>query len=296
MPSSWSEAIRPPEQRTIRVSDGVSLRIFEFTAPDAVPDKPPIVFLPGWISSIEGWRSVLEVLAREHRIVYVETREKRSADLPDGGDVDFSMDRLSMDLHEVLREAVPPAEPFCLMGSSLGSTVILDYLSRRLRQPVLAILVAPNLIFRLPRWVVTAAKRLPASTYTVMKPILKWYLCTFLLDAEKEPEQAERYRRNLDAAEPRRLRANALELDDYSAWDRLPRITAPVLVVAGESDSLHHMEDIERLASMLPEARLEIMASNRETHSARLGHLALQEIDRARRRPPEERGGSRGWR
>lgn len=279
------EAARFPEGVSIeadyfRVSDRASLRLVSFEPPDGVPAKPPIVFLPGWISSIRGWQSVLEVLSAECPILYVETREKFSAVLPDEGSLDFSMDRLCADVDEILSDRIPPGRPFVFFGSSLGSTLIVDYLSRGSREPILALLVAPNLTFRLPRWVVIAAKLFPAAGFTVLRPVMKWYLCTFLLDAEAEPEQAERYRRNLDSAEPKRLRANALELEDYSAWERLADVRVPVVVVTGESDSLHHLEDMKRMREILPDARLEIMASNRETHSPKAAQLTLREIER----------------
>lgn len=269
------------EERYFQVSDGVSLRTVSFTPPPQAPGKPPIVFLPGWISAIEGWREVLEVLTAEHPVLYVETREKASARLPDRGGLDFSMERLCADLDEVLSDRLGPDEAFCFFGSSLGSTLILEYLSRNERRPLLTLVVAPNVVFRLPSWVVLAARALPAGAFALLRPIMKWYLCTFMLDAEKEPEQAERYRKSLDTAEPRRLRANALELKDYSGWDRLPRVRAPVLVVAGRSDSLHHMDDMKRMVSVLPDARLEIVESNREAHSAKMGRLTVAEIEKA---------------
>ena len=273
-----------------RISDGTELRLLLLQPPRGPGAKPPIVFLPGWISSVTGWRSVLEILSREHPVLYIETREKASARLPDDRPVDFSMDRLCADVDEILVDRIPEHGPFVFFGSSLGSTLVLDYLSRGGRNPILAFLVAPNLIFRLPRWVIIAAKLFPAAGYSVLKPVMKWYLCTFLLDEDAEPEQAERYRSNLDSAEPKRLRQNALELKDYSAWEKLPRVRVPVVVVTGESDSLHHMDDMKRMVSILPRARLEIMDSNRATHSAEAARLALREI----RREMSSAGGSRG--
>lgn len=269
------------EEGYFSTSDGVSLRTVTFTPPAGTPQRPPVVFLPGWISAIEGWSDVLEVLTAEHPVLYVETREKASARLPERRGLDFSMDRLCADLDELVADRLAPDEPFCFFGSSLGSTLILEYLGRGGRRPLLAVLVAPNLVFRLPRWVVIAARTLPASAFTLLRPIMKWYLCSFMLDAEREPEQAERYRRNLDTAEPWRLRANALELKDYSAWERLPRVRAPVLIVAGASDSLHHLDDMRKMVSVMPDARLEVLESNREAHSERMGRIAVREIGRA---------------
>ena len=265
----------------ITVSDGVSLRVIDFIPPSHTPEKPVIVFVAGLISLIRGWREVLIKLTPHYRTLYIETREKVSARLPDDRkvkEIDFSIQRMSMDLYELLEEKVPPEQPFYFVASSLGSTAVLDYLSQDLRQPRLALLISPVCEFDIPSWGVPIIKYLPASLYTALKPPIKWYLRNIRLDKEKEPEQVKKYEGTMDAAEPKRLQAHALKLKDYSLWDKLPSVNAPVIIIGARADKIHGPEIMGKVVASMPSAGLEMMESNKETHSEKAGEFIAREI------------------
>ncbi len=65
----------------VEVEVGVRLTVHEWQ-PGTGAD--PLVFVAGWISIIEGWRPLLEVLVRERPVIYIESREKRSAAIGPG--------------------------------------------------------------------------------------------------------------------------------------------------------------------------------------------------------------------
>jgi pimeloyl-ACP methyl ester carboxylesterase len=262
-------------------SDGLSLKIIDFIPPSYTPGKPVIVFVAGLISLIRGWREVLKKLTPLYRTIYIETREKVSARLPEDRkvkEIDFSIHRMSQDLHELLEEKVPPDEPFYIVASSLGSTAVLDYLSQNLRQPRLALLISPVCEFDIPAWGVPIIKYFPASLYTALKPPIKWYLRNIRLDKEKEPEQVKKYEGTMDAAEPKRLQAHALKLKDYSLWDKLPSVAAPVIIIGARADKIHGPEIMEKVVASMSSARLEMMASNKETHSEKAGEFIIKAI------------------
>ena len=64
-------------ERWIAVQDGVELKVREWRPDDT--GQPPLYFVAGWVSVVEGWRPLLEVLVRRRPVIYIETREKRSA-------------------------------------------------------------------------------------------------------------------------------------------------------------------------------------------------------------------------
>jgi cytochrome b subunit of formate dehydrogenase/pimeloyl-ACP methyl ester carboxylesterase len=265
----------------ISLSDGVSLRVIDFIPPSYTPGKPVIVFVAGLISLIAGWREVLKILTPLYRTLYIETREKVSARLPEERkvkEIDFSIDRMSKDLHELLEEKIPHEQPFYFVASSLGSTAVLDYLSQSLRQPRLAFIISPVCEFDIPSWGVPIIKYFPASLYTALKPPIKWYLRNIRLDKEKEPEQVKKYEGTMDAAEPKRLQAHALKLKDYSLWDKLPNVSAPVIIIGAGADKIHGPEIMGKVVASMPAARLEMMESNRETHSEKAGAFIIKEI------------------
>ncbi len=268
------------EEEFFVTSDGVALRLIDFVPPRDAPERPMVVFVAGWISLIDGWKRVLQRLTPRYRTLYVETREKASALLPLRSDrMDFSMARMSRDLIEIVEKKVPPEKPLCLAGSSMGATVILDSQTVARRQPALSILIAPIGELTYPFWIPWFLRPFPPSLYTAIKPALKWYLCNVRVDKDKEPEQAKKYEGTLDAAEPRRLKANAFAIKDYSLWDKLPRVSSPVLIVGAKSDTLHGIDIIERMAELLPEAEIEMMSGNKETHSEKMGDLIIDRLD-----------------
>ncbi len=259
-------------------SDGVALKIIDFIPPGNERHQPVIVFVAGWISHISGWKAVLKEITSRYRTFYLETREKISARLPVDTAVEFSIERMRTDLDEFVLAKVPADSPFCFIGSSLGSTIILEYLIENSRQPVDAYLIAPNCEFRFPLWFVMAVRVLPLSLYPFMKSVLKWYLRNFRLDKRREPEQVKKYESTIDAAEPKRLKASALALRGYSLWHKLSEVKSPVMVIAANTDILHSASEIKTMVDLIPCGRLEIMASNRETHSAKAGVFIADQI------------------
>ena len=139
-------------------------------------------------------------------------------------------------------------------------------------------MVAPNIRFDLPWWLWPFMRLAPAAFFAWLRPILKWNLKHLRLDKTSEPEQVKRYAAYLDAADARRLKKNAWAMRHYNLLDRLPAITTPVTAIGARSDLLHGLEEIEDMVSRLPSATLEVMESNRETHSALAGQFMVDVI------------------
>ena len=265
-------------ERFVALSDGAEAKVIEFRPYESSTHDPVVVFVAGWISEIGGWEGVLRELTPRFTTIYIESREKKSARIPARKKTDFSISRMVQDIHEILQNSVPSDRSFVFVGSSLGSTAILEYLSRGLRQPRLTIAIAPNCEFPIPSWGFFFARGIPPATYTVAKQFIKWYLGTFYIDKKREPEQLKKYKGTLDGADPRRLKASALCLKGYSLWPKLSSITSPVVIVGARSDRLHGVEETARIAAAIPGAKLEIMESNRATHSREAGLFIIDQL------------------
>lgn len=272
-------------ERYVELTDGVALQVVEFEPPHHSPDAPVLIFVAGWISLKMAWDPVILELAARYPVLYVESREKGTARVPSLSKIEFSLDRMADDIRDIVDRCVPEGTSFWLLGSSLGSTAILHHLSRPGRAPDGVIVIGPNSRFDLPLWLWPFMRLAPAALFAWLRPILKWALHV-RLDKRSEPEQLTRYSAYLDAADARRLKKNAWAIRHYSLLDRLPAITTPVTVIGARSDLLHRLDDIEELVGLLPSAHLEVMESNRETHSAIAGRYMIEVIDRARRRDP----------
>jgi len=149
--SQYTDNSTAVKEYMLEVSDGVSLKIIDFTPRNAPQGKPVIIFVAGWISLISGWEGVLKVLTAKYRVLYLESREKQSSIVPDVKKVSFSMERLKLDIGEIVNKVIQPSEKFILAGSSLGASAILEYCGSEKRKPLSAVLIGPNTELRFPK-------------------------------------------------------------------------------------------------------------------------------------------------
>jgi len=252
------------EARHVSASDGYQLRVYSFT-PKQSSNLPPVVFIPGWTSVMDGWAPLLSSWAEKRTIHYIETREKRSAIVPKKIRVrDFEMLRHAEDLSEVVSELNLDSNVLWF-GSSLGATVILHGMMDGLLEGDSAFLIAPNSQFRFPTWMVplTAA---PWWCYSPLirigLPYLKWRL--------KEPKQYIRYKRTLTQAHLLRLKRSLQANRRYDLPNRLDRIGAKVAICVAASDTLHTGTDSHGIADALPNGSLVEVPSNQYAHEADL--------------------------
>jgi len=249
----------------VEVEPGVELRILEWCpANDSL--KPPVVFVPGWVSVVAGWAEVLEVLARDRRVVYIESREKRSAvtgsRLTSGS---FAIPRLARDLEVACDRIGVDVPDSVFFGSSMGSNAILEALKGDRLCPRAAFLIGPNGEFHIPWWGVILI-HLPAMSYHVLKHFVMWYLRKFRVNSNEDPDQMLRYERTLNAANPLRLKLSAQAVRGYSAWPRLETVSVPVGIAFADSDTLHGEGEAVRIADRLPRGEAIRCSTNTAMH------------------------------
>lgn len=261
-------------EHRIQVEPDVELRAFEWSGLRQV--APPLVLVAGWITVVDSWVPVLESMARDRRVLYLESREKTSARMEGSAlaPARFRLDRLGRDITEVLRAVDWSPGEAVFVGSSLGGNAILEMLKQGERCRG-AFLIGPNAEFAFPLWA-RYAMRLPARLYQSLVPFLLWYLKRFRLDAEAEPEQYERYCTTLVQADYCRLKCSAMALVDAEVMKGLDRINDPVAVAFASSDRLHGEANARRLAEGIPAGHPLPCPSNAYLH----GPEVVDEIDR----------------
>jgi pimeloyl-ACP methyl ester carboxylesterase len=254
----------------VRADDGVTLRVMRWR-PRGEPDEAPLVFVAGWVSSVEGWASMLREAARDRDVYYLESREKVSASIDRAGlrAADFAIDRLAGDLVAVCAELGLDDGRTVFAGSSVGSTTILEALKGERLRARGAFVIGPNARFRYPLWG-RALIRLPAATYTAAKEIVLFYLRHFRVDAQREPGQMERYERTIRRAHAERIRLSAQAFERYEIWPDLETIAAPVAVASAHSDKLHDGEGIRRIVETIPRCEHVACPSNLYMHGPKI--------------------------
>jgi pimeloyl-ACP methyl ester carboxylesterase len=266
----------------IEVEDGVTLTVFDW---DPGTGAEPLVFVAGWVSVIEGWRPLLEVLVREQPVVYIETREKRSAVIRRDRlrTESFAIPRLGRDVIEVCNQLeVDPARRV-FFASSMGSNAVLEALKHDRLAGRGAFLIGPNAEFRFPAWG-RALTYMPASIYHLARPFMVWYLERFRVNVRDDPEQMARYRRTLKAAHPVRLKLSARAVLGYSLLPDLDTVRTPVAIAYSSADTLHGAGATRRLVDALPHGEAVECPTNTYMHTAAVADDLTRFIEGLRRR------------
>jgi pimeloyl-ACP methyl ester carboxylesterase len=264
-PDPISSTIRYRRHR-VEVEPGVLLTIHEWR-PDT--DLETLVFVAGWVSVIEGWKPLLDVLVPRQPVVYIESREKRSAEIdrsrlrPEA----FVIPRLGDDVIAVCDRLEVDPQRRVFFASSMGSNAVLEGLKHGRLAGRGAFLVGPNAEFRFPGWG-KALTYMPAALYHLARPFMVWYLRRFRVNVDEDPEQMARYERTLRAAHPVRLKLSARAVLGYSLYPDLGTVEVPVAIAHAPSDTLHEGQQVRRIVDALPGGRAVECPSNTYMHTA----------------------------
>ncbi len=249
----------------VQVSENVSLKVIEFIPPQ-IANPITVVFVAGWISQISSWEKVLLEMSKDFRIIYIETREKLSSKIH--GKVGYGVEDMGLDLIAIIDYYHLEENKYILFGSSLGGTAILDCCKYLEKAPLALVLIAPNALFRVPRFGRIIIWIFPPPLYLIFKPFIKWYLKTFRLDTKSDSAQYIKYSSALDAADPWKLKKAAKALKDYTVWNELSNIDFPVLVIGASTDLLHEPDKVVKIAKMLPKGQHKDLQTNTRMHQA----------------------------
>jgi pimeloyl-ACP methyl ester carboxylesterase len=273
--NSFIGAIKGVEysEEMIAVDEAVRLKVMVFRQ-TLEHGKAPIVFVPGWVSSLSGWAALIKPMASERDVYYLETREKCSALINNNArltDDAFSIFQNAQDIITICDHFGINSPQTLASGSSLGATSLLEAMKGGKLRVGGAFLVGPNSEFHAPKsisWILS----LPASFYHPVKYLVIWYLRNFRVDAKKEPEQMKRYEETLRMVEPKRLKHTARSViwGHYTVWSGLETIRVPVYIAYAATDKLHSLENIRMMAQRLPCGKPNPCLTNLYMHSEQL--------------------------
>jgi len=241
----------------------VSLRVIEFH-PQKKTTKPTVLFIPGWISLMKGWKIVLREMTKDFHIIYAETREKITSQVT--GKAEFSVEAIAQDIVTLSEIYKLKKDKYIIFGSSLGGTSILESYKDLKTLPQCFALLGPNAEYRTPWWGKIIIYLFWTRLYAVLKPFIKWYLRNFRLDIETDLAQYEKYCNALDAADPKKLKPGARALSKYKVWGILKDIDLPVLIIGATKDLLHEPQNLIQMDKMLPNSVFLDMETNTFAH------------------------------
>ena len=252
------------QSKYIKIDSEIQLREIHFI-PKKITKYPPIIFIPGWGSFIQGWKIVLKEMSKDFEIYYIETREKSSA--KHTKEQKISIQKIADDISKVVQFKNLENKKFIALGSSMGATVILDAMAENKLNPSLAVLIGPNIEFNIPWFLIAAIALIPPQLYTVVRPFAKWYMKRKYIDMKSDSKQYHKYSYVLDNIHFGRTRRSALSFKKYSFKDKIEKIKKRILVFSGKKDILHNYKQTLDMVKRIENAILVNLDTNDRTHS-----------------------------
>ena len=271
MEEMWSGAPHLPganaEELFVEVAPNISVRVLRWVPADSsAASLDPAVVVPGWGSVFEGWRPLLTEWVSRRPIVYIETREKKSARITRKvRREDFEMRHHGHDVAAVLGKLGIDSAEVDWFSSSLGATLLIDAYQNDVLAGRSSILLAPNPDFEFPLWARILLK-MPLPKF--IHPALVRFAVWIVERRTKEEGQRIRYRRALLSQDLERLLLSSRANIRYSLPQDLSNASVPCAVMTASSDTLHGMDKVLDIVDRLPNAVLIEVPSNQYAHEA----------------------------
>ena len=271
MEEMWSGAPHLPganaEELFVEVAPNISVRVLRWVPADSsAASLDPTVVVPGWGSVFEGWRPLLTEWVSRRPIVYIETREKKSARITRKvRREDFEMRHHGHDVAAVLGKLGIDSAEVDWFSSSLGATLLIDAYQNNVLAGRSSILLAPNPDFKFPLWARILLK-MPLPKF--IHPALVRFAVWIVERRTKEEGQRIRYRRALMSQDLERLLLSSRANIRYSLPQDLSSVSVPCAVMTASSDTLHGMDKVLDIMDRLPNAVLIEVPSNQYAHEA----------------------------
>ena len=271
MEEMWSGAPHLPganaEELFVEVAPNISVRVLRWVPADSsAASLDSAVVVPGWGSVFEGWRPLLTEWVSRRPIVYIETREKKSARITRKvRREDFEMRHHGHDVAAVLGKLGIDSAEVDWFSSSLGATLLIDAYQNDVLAGRSSILLAPNPDFEFPLWARILLKMpLPKFIHPALVRFAVW-----IVERRTEEEgQRIRYRRALLSQDLERLLLSSRANIRYSLPQDLSNASVPCAVMTASSDTLHGMDKVLDIVDRLPNAVLIEVPSNQYAHEA----------------------------
>ena len=250
----------------------------------AVGSGPAILCCNGVGVSHFFWKYLVEHYCRTHTVVLWDYRAHGRSDRPaDITGADLSIARHARDLAVVMNAA--GVTDALLMGHSMGVQVILEFnrhAPERVRGLVPMLGTAGRALetfYDFPKspvifeGIARVFDRVGDRAHYFVRPVLEsplaWWFAkkAFLVDPYyTRQEDMLPYMRHLASLDMRVFLRSVLSAQDHDAWDTLPGIRVPTLVVAAERDAFTPMWLSRKMAATIPGAELLVLAE--ATHTA----------------------------
>ena len=236
---------------------------------EQVGEGPDVLLLGGLSDPVESWQPQLDMLSDRYRLTAFDNRGAGRTPLPEEP---LSMPMMADDAAAVLRALEIPAAH--VAGFSGGSVIAQEL---ALRNPELVRSLVLMSTFARPDAYMLAAARfwhwLADVAPSEREMLEAFFLWVYTPRAHADGMVEQIIEEALAYPHPQSTEAFQAQIDGFmshDALDRLPQITAPTLVLAGEVDMITPPRFGRAVAEAIPGARFEVMSGE--------AHQPFQEV------------------
>ena len=238
---------------------------------DTTRPTVPLVFVPGWASTIFTWRYFLPRLLCYTSIFYFETREKSSSILCPSAS--FKVEDVARDVSDYLNKYYHKGT-YNLIGASMGATYILECWAYLRNKPACVTLILPNIAVAVPSYL-SALKYTPRRLSPYLKPFVSYLMVKFHL-TPKEAEQQVGLFAAVNDGDADKLRRAGLGLGKYELdLNEIMKIDRPSLIIGASQDRLHNPDAVLKIHQSIFGSTYKDLNTFTNAHSSKSADLII---------------------
>ncbi|MHA1464195.1 MAG: hypothetical protein ACTSQ2_03775 [Candidatus Heimdallarchaeaceae archaeon] len=246
----------------LEMSDGSKLKILRTHAKEEVSNGHTLFVNPAFGSVILGWDELLVEAMKDFDIVYFESREKESSKLVKKAKMD--MEVYSKDVEETINQLDLEADKLVAFASSSSVPIIANTIAYNNLQPKLTVFVGPILKIPIPTYMRLMILILPAFFVKLVRELAFIWIKR---KRSESPEQAAKYIRVGNEADPKKWKRGLKNFATLTYEKIYPKVGTKVFVIDESEDKMHETEITREIASLIPNAELVDLITNKNTHS-----------------------------
>ena len=268
------------DKQFVNLPNGAKLRVISLKADEKTDETRDIVFYSGYISYIFLWRESIELLRKNHNVIFMETREKEFSSFPPNNIV-YDVDTLGEDFVQSLEELKLKPEDCVVTGSSIASVGVLEAMSKYDVRPFLSVHSSPQKTYKENNIIKILPKLFPHWFVSLVKPFVYLsYKIKFRRDKESGVSRIHTLRRMLQKSSLQWMKKIESFMPDYEMTrEAVKNIRSPVIIVGAQDDPEHDTSSIEEIVELIPGARFRPVPFKNDTHGEAYAKIILEEIN-----------------
>ncbi|NHJ47842.1 MAG: alpha/beta hydrolase [Asgard group archaeon] len=279
-----TELEKKAKELFFEMDDGTKVRVLDFNLTNK-PNKYTLFFIPGFITVFQSWHKAIEILSKDFRIYYFESREKFSSVIPDRKvKRRITFEKMAHDIKEVIEQMNLDGTHYITVCSSTGGTIEAIALSNDWLNPKGAVMVGPTIIYHVSILATSFIRIVPAFLKQLVMPIVKWYITKVYVDKNAEPEQLVKYVRAVEEADLIKIRRPVTKMRKKNIQHLLPKVKARTYMIGASTDKMHAAEETLENSKLMPNAKYIDLLSNKAAHEQPLVDVIfefIQELENA---------------